>query len=118
MRIVPEIELPDELEMAYKPDLKDWVEDNLEGLRRINIQLYIKRNQYDNVAAIEFFEKSQKNSPKEKPKHDGKDIRPDDICELIMKIIRSNISITAIRLFSGAFCDTGLSRNTMKFQIF
>lgn len=88
MKIIPEIELPDDLELAYRPELKDWIEDHFEGLRRINIQLFVRKNNWPNVASIEFYSKSESNKPNEKPKHDGKEIDPEDICELIMKVIQ------------------------------
>lgn len=88
MRIIPDIELPDELELPYRPELKDWIEDNLQGLRKVNVQLFERKNQWPTVATIEFFSKSETNKPNEKPKHDGRDILPETICELIMKIIQ------------------------------
>ena len=91
MKVIPEIELPDDLEYAYRPDLRDWINDNLPGLRKINVQLYVKKNNYPTIAAIEFLGKEEKNKPNEKPRHDGREVQPEAICELIMKIIQFDV---------------------------
>lgn len=91
MKIYPEFDLEDDLEIPYKPDLKDWIEDNLPGLKKIEISLMIRRDNYDPKGSIEFYNKDEKNTPVQKPKHEGKDIKPDEICELIMKIIQVSL---------------------------
>lgn len=121
MIISPEFDLSEDLEIPYKPDLKDWIEDNLLGLKKISISIYLKRDSYDRLGDIEFYSKDEKISPTQKPKNnESKEIRSNEICEIIMKIIQFDIEakdtsgkyrIQCIRYMGPSMSDKKMSKH-------
>jgi hypothetical protein len=120
MHVSPEFDLTEELEIPYKPDLKDWIEDNLLGLKKICISIMQRRDKYDRLGDIEFYEKEEKISPTQKPKNEGREIKANEICEVIMKIIQFDIEakdtegkyrIQCIRYMGPSMSDKKMSKH-------
>lgn len=84
MIIVPDIDLPKELEYNYDLELHKFIEECVEGIKYITIHRKLSKDRYESVAKIDFENKTPniKQRPPEKI---------EDICKVIMSIIQVDI---------------------------
>lgn len=108
MKLIPELKLPDELALNADPDLFDFVESCLSGIKYISIHRRFKRDKYEPISKIELQEKPSINQrPPEKI---------EEICTAIMSIIQMDLES---RDESGVyrlqiFRNTGTSKDSVK----
>lgn len=108
MKLIPEIKLPDDLQLNADPDVYEFIESCLSGIKYISIHKKEKRGKYEPVSKIEL---------QDKP---GINQRPvdkiDDICRIVMGIIQYDIEA---RDESGTyriqiFRNTGTTKDAVK----
>lgn len=90
MIIKPDIELDEEVCIPYTDEIEQWVEENLPGLKSLTVFLFVRRDRYNQVGSIQFVEKEQKIRPLDKPKHEGRELKVKEICDLLMKLIQAD----------------------------
>lgn len=90
MIIKPDIELDEEVCIPYTDEIEQWVEENLPGLKSLSVFLFVRRDRYNQVGSIQFVEKEQKIRPLDKPKHEGRELKVKEICDLLMKLIQAD----------------------------